>query len=125
LLFTQQGTKQMADKFKLIMAVALAVAALAGFYIFNEQQQVVRVLGLLLGLGVAAFLASRSELGGNAVAFSRGAIVEIRKVVWPTRKETINTTLLVMAMVVLVGIILWVFDMFLAWGIQLLTGQGG
>ncbi len=115
----------MADKVKLIIAVAIAVAALAGFYIFEEQQQVVRVLGLLLGLGVAAFVASRSEAGASALAFSRGAIVEINKVVWPTRKETVNTTLLVMAMVVLVGIILWVFDMFLSWGIQLLTGQGG
>jgi len=65
------------------------------------------------------------EAGGHAVAFGRGAVIEIRKVVWPTRKETVNTTLLVMAMVVLVGIILWVFDMFLSWGIQLLTGQGG
>ena len=114
----------MADKIKLIIAIALAVAALAGFYIFDEQQQIVRVLGLLIGFGVAAFVASRSEAGASAIAFSRGAIIEIRKVVWPTRKETINTTLLVMAMVVVVGIILWVFDMFLAWGIQLLTGQG-
>jgi preprotein translocase subunit SecE len=115
----------MADKIKLIMAIAIAVAALVGFYLFQEQQQVVRVFGLLLGLGVAVFVASRSEMGSQAVAFSRGAVIEIRKVVWPTRKETVNTTLLVMAMVILVGIILWVFDMFLAWGIQLLTGQGG
>jgi preprotein translocase subunit SecE len=115
----------MADKIKLIIAIALAVLAFVGFYILDEQQQVVRVLGLLMGLGVAAFVASRTESGRHAVAFSRGSIIEIQKVVWPTRKETINTTLLVMAMVVLVGIILWVFDMFLAWGIQLLTGQGG
>jgi preprotein translocase subunit SecE len=115
----------MADKIKLIIALAIAVAAFAGFYILEEQQQVVRVLALLIGLGVAAFVASRSEVGAQAVAYSRGAVIEIRKVVWPTRKETINTTMLVMVMVVIVGIILWVFDMFLAWGIQLLTGQGG
>lgn len=115
----------MADKIKLIIAIAIAVAAFAGFYLLAEQQQVVRVLVLLAGLAVAAFVASRSEVGAQTLAFGRGAIVEVRKVVWPTRKETVNTTLLVMAMVVLVGIILWVFDMFLAWGIQLLTGQGG
>ena len=114
----------MADKIKLVIAFALAVAALGGFYYFDEQQQVVRVLGLLIGLGVAAFIASRTEVGGHAVAFTRGAVIEIRKVVWPTRKETVNTTLLVMVMVVVVGIILWVFDMFLSWGIQYLTGQG-
>ena len=115
----------MADKLKLIIALALAVAAIAGFYIFDEQQQIVRVLGLLVGLGVAFFVASLSEMGASAIAFSRGAVVEIRKVVWPTPKETVNTTMLVLVMVVIVGIILWVFDMFLAWGIQLLTGQGG
>ena len=114
----------MADKIKLIIAFAIAVAALAGFYILEDQPQVVRVLGLLVGLGIAAFVASRSEAGAAALAFSRGAIVEIRKVVWPTPKETVNTTIMVMVMVVIVGIILWVFDMFLAWGIQLLTGQG-
>ena len=114
----------MADKIKLIMAIAIAVAAFAGFYAFEDQQQLVRVIGLLIGLGVSAFIASRSEPGSHAVAFGRGAVIEIRKVVWPTRKETVNTTLLVMAMVLLVGIILWVFDMFLSWGIQLLTGQG-
>ncbi len=115
----------MADKVKLIIALAIAIAAFAGFYLLEEQPQVVRVLGLLLGLGVATFVAAKTELGAEALAYSRGAVVEVRKVVWPTRKETVNTTLLVMAMVVLVGIILWVFDMFLAWGIQLLTGQGG
>lgn len=115
----------MADKLKLIIALALTVVALVGFYAFDEQQQVVRVIGLLIGLAAAAFVAARSEAGAHAVAFSRGAIVEVRKVVWPTRKETINTTLLVMVMVVIVGVVLWVFDMFLAWGIQLLTGQGG
>ena len=115
----------MADKLKLIIALALTVAAIAGFYIFDEQQQIVRVLGLLVGLGVAAYVASLSEMGAGAIAFSRGAVVEIRKVVWPTPKETVNTTMLVMVMVVIVGIVLWVFDMFLAWGIQLLTGQGG
>lgn len=115
----------MADKLKLMIALTLVVAALVGFYALEEQPQVVRVLGLLFGFGVAAFVASKTESGATAVAFSRGAIVEVRKVVWPTRKETVNTTMLVMVMVIIVGIILWVFDMFLAWGIQLLTGQGG
>lgn len=115
----------MADKIKLLVAVLVLIGALAAFYIFSEQALVWRVLGLLLGVAVAGFIASRSTAGASAIAFTRGAIVEVRKVVWPTRKETVQTTMMVMAMVVLVGIILWVFDWFLAWGVELLTGQGG
>ncbi len=115
----------MADKIKLLVAVLVLIGALAAFYIFSEQALVWRVLGLLLGVAVAGFIASRSTVGAGAIAFTRGSIVEVRKVVWPTRKETVQTTMMVMAMVVLVGIILWVFDWFLAWGVELLTGQGG
>jgi preprotein translocase subunit SecE len=94
------------------------------FYAFSELALVFRVLGLLVAVAVAGFIAAQSEVGRNAVAFTRGAVVEVRKVVWPTRKETVQTTMMVMAMVVLVGIILWVFDWILTWGVQLLTGQG-
>ena len=104
----------MADKLKLIIAVVLAVAALAGFYAFDEQQQVVRVLGLLIGLAGAAFVASRSEAGANVVAFGRGAIVEVRKVVWPTRQETTQTTIVVLVVVFVVALILWLLD----WGLN-------
>ncbi|MDH5785446.1 MAG: preprotein translocase subunit SecE [Chromatiales bacterium] len=117
----------MADKIKLIIALAIAIAALVGYYTLGDSvpSEPVRVLGMLFGLGVATFVATLSEPGANALAYSRGAIVEVRKVVWPTRKETVNTTLLVMAMVIMVGIILWLFDSLLGWGIQLMTGQGG
>ena len=50
---------------------------------------------------------------------------EVRKVVWPTRDETLRTTLLVFAMVIMVGFVLWLLDMFLFWGVRVLTGQGG
>jgi preprotein translocase subunit SecE len=115
----------MADKIKLLIAALVLAGALAAFYIFSEYALVWRVLGMLLGVAVAGLIAARSTAGSNAIAFIRGSIVEVRKVVWPTRKETVQTTMMVMAMVVLVGIILWVFDWFLAWGIELLTGQGG
>ena len=54
----------------------------------------------------------------------RESKAEVRKVVWPTRQETVQTTLLVIAMVVLVGIMLWLMDMFLRWAVMILTGQG-
>ncbi|MGM0594044.1 MAG: preprotein translocase subunit SecE [Pseudomonadota bacterium] len=114
----------MADKIKLLVAALVLGAAFVAFYAFSDVATVFRVLGLLIAVIVAGFIASKSEVGKTTVGYTRGAVVEIRKVVWPTRKETVQTTILVMAMVVLVGIILWVFDWILASGVQLLTGQG-
>lgn len=115
----------MADKVKLLIAGLVLVAALVGFYIFADQSLLFRVLGLLVAVTVSLAIASKTEMGAGVITFGRGAIVESRKVVWPSRKETVQTTLMVLAMVVLVGIILWMFDMFLAWAVKLLTGQGG
>ena len=115
----------MADKIKLLIAGLLIATAVALFYVYSDQSLLFRVLGLLVMVAIAAAVASRTEIGATTLSYSRGAMVEVRKVVWPTRKETLQTTLMVMAMVVLVGIILWFFDMFLAWAVKLLTGQGG
>lgn len=114
----------MADKLKLLAAALILAGAVVGFYLFSDQALVVRVLGLLVAAGIAAAVAIRSEPGAKAWEFGRGALIEVRKVVWPSRKETTQTTLVVMAMVILVGIILWVFDLFLSWAVQFLTGQG-
>ncbi|MBF0471875.1 MAG: preprotein translocase subunit SecE [Gammaproteobacteria bacterium] len=112
------------DRLKLALAAAIVATAIGGFYIFAEQSLLLRVVALLALTGVAMAIAVRTEVGRNAWNFSRGALIEIRKVVWPTRQETVQTTLMVMAAVLVLGIILWIFDMFLAWGITLLTGQG-
>jgi len=114
----------MADKIKLLVAALVLGGAFVAFYTFSDIEVVFRVLGLLVAVAIAGFIAAKTTLGGNAVAFTRGSIVEVRKVVWPTRKETVQTTLMVMAMVVVVGLIMWMFDAMLAWGVQLLTGQG-
>lgn len=66
-----------------------------------------------------------TELGQRIWGFAIESRQEIRKVVWPTRDETIRTTLLVFAMVFIVGFVLWLLDMFLFWGVRVLTGQGG
>jgi preprotein translocase subunit SecE len=66
-----------------------------------------------------------TELGRTVWGFALESRQEVRKVVWPTREETMRTTLLVFAMVFIVGLILWLLDMFLFWGVRFLTGQGG
>lgn len=114
----------MGDKIKLAVALAIAIAAVAGFYVFADQSLLLRVVSLLVAVIVAGAIAVQTESGRNVWSFGRGATVEIRKVVWPSRKETVQTTLMVLVMVVIVGIILWIFDIFVAWGVGYLTGQG-
>jgi len=113
------------DSLKLGIAVLLLAAGIVAFYRFDDQLLVVRVLALLAVAGVSIFIAAQSRTGRSIVGFIKGAQVEVRKVVWPTRAETAQTTLAVMLMVLLVGIFLWLLDMFLLWAIQILTGQGG
>jgi preprotein translocase subunit SecE len=112
------------DSLKLGIAVAMLAGAIIAFYRFDDQLLVLRVLGLLAVAGVSMLIAAQSSTGKNIIGFIRGAQTEVRKVVWPTRAETVQTTLAVILMVFLVGIFLWLLDMILLWAIQLLTGQG-
>jgi preprotein translocase subunit SecE len=113
------------DSLKLGIAIALLAGAIVAFYRFDEHLLVLRVLGLLVVAGISVLIAAQSSAGKNIIGFIKGAQTEVRKVVWPTRAETVQTTLAVILMVFLVGIFLWLLDMILLWAIQLLTGQGG
>lgn len=113
------------DKIKLIGAAALIVAGLTLFYLFSEQSLLYRVLGLLALAGVAVFVAYQTSRGKNAAAFFRDARIEVRKVIWPTRAETMQTTLIVLVIVVIMGVFLWLLDWVLAGAFQLVTGIGG
>ena len=112
------------DSLKLGIAVVLLAGAIIAFYRFDSQLLVLRVLGLLAVAGISVFIGAQSRTGKNIIGFIKGAQTEVRKVVWPTRAETVQTTLAVVLMVFLVGIFLWLLDMILLWAIQLLTGQG-
>ena len=112
------------DTLKLGAAVLLLAVSILAFYRFDDQLLVVRVLGLLAATGISVFIAAQSSTGKSIISFIGGAKAEVRKVVWPTRAETMQTTLAVILMVFLVGVFLWLLDMVLLWGIQLLTGQG-
>jgi preprotein translocase subunit SecE len=111
------------DTLKLAAAGALILIALVAFYLFaNQLILVVRVVGLLIAVGAAVAIALKTEPGAETLEFIRGARSELRKVVWPTRAETTQTTLIVLAMVILMGILLWLFDMLLLWLVRLVTG---
>jgi len=113
------------DNLKLGAAILLLVGAIYAFYHFEEQLLVVRVLGLLAVAGIAVFIAAQSSTGKSIMGFISGAQSEVRRVVWPTRAETTQTTLAVLVIVLIMGILLWLFDMVLLAAIQALTGQGG
>lgn len=113
------------DVVKQVFSVVFVVAGVAAFYYFSEVSLLYRVLGLVaVSLFVVGMMLT-TGVGRNAWGFVLESRQEVRKVVWPTRDETFRTTLLVFAMVFIVGLILWLLDMFLFWGVRLLTGQGG
>jgi preprotein translocase subunit SecE len=104
-----------ADKAKLAAAVALVIAAVAGFYLLGKQGQVVQWGALLVGLAAAFVMFMTSEPGKEFVAFGRDSWKEVRKVVWPARKETVQMTLYVIAFSVVTALFLWLTDKTLEW----------
>lgn len=114
----------MTEKIKLALAVLLVAAGLGAFYLLAEQAMVLRVLAVLAGVGAAVAMMLTTQPGRTALEFSREAVAEARKVVWPTRKETIQTTGAVFALVLVMGIFLWIVDVGFMWAVQLLMGRG-
>ncbi|MEJ1298088.1 MAG: preprotein translocase subunit SecE [Candidatus Sedimenticola sp. (ex Thyasira tokunagai)] len=110
------------DTAKLLLAVLLLVAGIGVFYYFEESSLLFRVLGLLVVAGIAVAVALQSVPGRQVWAFASASRTEVRKVVWPSRQETIQTTLIVFAMVLVMGIVLWLFDMMLMSIVRSVTG---
>ena len=119
-----ESTSSGLDTVKLILAVAMLIAGIVGFYHFADKPLVYRVLGLLAAGLTGVGLTLATAIGRTFTSFLVESRVEVRKVVWPTRQETVQSTLVVVALVFLVGLILWTLDAGLFWGISLLTGQG-
>jgi len=113
------------DTMKLVAAAAVVVGGIVAYYYYAELPVVVRALGVLISLGAAAVILLQSTQGRALWKFINSSRVELRKVVWPTREETIQTTIAVMIFTVIMGLFFWFLDMFLLWLTRLLTGQGG
>lgn len=113
------------DWFKWLLTLALILAGLIGNHYYSEVSMPLRTIGWLTILVVAGFVASRTKKGRWVVEFFRDSRMELRKVIWPTREETMQTTMVVAAMVVILALILWGMDGILVWLIGWLTGQRG
>ncbi|MDB5882229.1 MAG: preprotein translocase subunit SecE [Ramlibacter sp.] len=104
-----------ADKAKLALAVALVIAGVAGFYLLGKQGQVAQWGALVVGLAAAFVVFMTSESGKQFLAFGRDSWKEVKKVVWPTRKEAIQMTLYVVGFSVVMALFLWLTDKTLEW----------
>ncbi|WP_219211528.1 preprotein translocase subunit SecE [Variovorax boronicumulans] len=104
-----------ADKAKLAAAVVLAVGAVVAFYLLARQGSLVQWAVLLVGLAAAVGAFGSSESGRQLWAFGRDAWREVKKVVWPTRKEAIQMTAYVFAFVAVMSVFLWLTDKTLEW----------
>lgn len=107
----------------MIVSLLIVVVFLANYYIDPLQliTTLYKVLVLLGGLVIAGFVFFKSPQGVRLNVFSRETKIELRKVVWPTKDETIKTTGMIMVAVVIVAIFLWIVDAFFTWAVQLLT----
>ena len=106
-----------ADKARLAAAALLVVGALAAFYLLRSQGAVAQWGGLIAGLVLAVVVFFTSDSGKRLIAFGRDSGREIKKVVWPTRKETLQTTTFVFAFAVVMALFLWLTDKTLEWAL--------
>lgn len=117
------------DTVKLVVSLALLIAGIAGFYYFESWNGeavslLLRVVGLLMVVGAAVALALSTLSGKRLLVFMKDSRLEVRKMVWPTRNETIQTTLMVMVIVLVLSIFLWGVDSLLGLAVKSLLGGG-
>jgi preprotein translocase subunit SecE len=113
------------DKIKLGFALLLLIAGIAGFYYLRDSAMVIRVVSVLSGIVLAVIVVWFTSQGKQFYAFSRESSEETRKVVWPNRKETLQTTGIVFAFVLVMAIFLWMVDAGLLLAVRYLMGQEG
>lgn len=123
-----QNTASTASRFDsllLLVAFALIAGGMGAFYYFaNDYNALIRTAGLLGTIAVALAIAYQTELGRTVWSYITGSRQELRKVVWPTRQETVQATLMIAVVVLILALVLWALDSFLLWGVKGLTGRG-
>ena len=114
-----------ADTVKLVVAILLVIAGVAGYYVLGSQAIWVRWLAVVAGIALAAVVIAFSRYGSALKQFMADSRIELRKIVWPNRQETGMTTLVVFVFMLIAGVFFWGLDLALAWATRALTGQGG
>jgi preprotein translocase subunit SecE len=104
--------------------VALAGGIVAFYWFANQVNVTVRVVMVLAALGVSLALAYQTQAGRTMWGYVRGANIEVRKTTWPTRQESLQATLMIAVVVLIVALILWGLDSALLYGVKSVTGRG-
>lgn len=113
----------MADKIKLVVAFMLVTAGIAGFYALRDSSAVVKLVVILVGFLLAVSVVWTTEPGKRLFLFGKGAVAEAKRVVWPSRKETVQTTGVVLLFAVVMALFLWAVDASLLWMVDKLMGR--
>jgi preprotein translocase subunit SecE len=111
------------DTFLMALSVFVLLAGIVAFYWYEEEPLPLRLAMVAAGVAAAAGLAWFSWYGREFRQFAQAARVELRKVVWPERDDTVKTTVVVILFAVAMGVFFWLLDLVLTWLIRLLTGQ--
>ena len=111
------------DTLKIFVAIAILVGSIVAYYYYANESVLIRAVGVLVALAVAVWVAFQSLQGQTLWKFIQGSRIELRKVVWPTREETLQTTGIVLLFAAIMGAFFWLLDLFLLWFTGLLTGS--
>ena len=106
----------------LLMSLLLLLTGIVAFYYFSEIRLFYRVLGLFVILGLSGYIVYQTNFGKTVYTYVLESKIELKKVSWPTKQETTQTAIGVIVIVVIIGILLWLLDMLLAWSIGTLYG---
>jgi preprotein translocase subunit SecE len=117
------GVNSLSDKLKTTSAIVVFTLGIVGFYALDNQPLVLQVLSVLVGLGLSLFIFKQSAKGNELFTFLNSVVLEAKKVVWPTRKETVQMTLVVFVVVVLMAIFLALVDIGFTYIVNLVLGR--
>jgi preprotein translocase subunit SecE len=113
-----------ANTFMLVLAILVVIGGVVGYYLLDGQPDFIRMLAVIGALIVAGFIAYKTQQGRALFEFLKAADLERRKIVWPTRTETLQTTVIIGVVTLIVSFILFGMDLFFSWGVRLLMGGG-
>ena len=119
---TEKNIETRSSKSYLILAIGVLITGMILFYYYSDVRLFYRVVGMISVVIFSAFIAYQSDFGKLVYSYVTDSKVELKKVTWPTKQETTQTTLGVIFVVIVVGILLWLFDMLLGWAIGTLYG---
>ena len=119
---TEKNIESKSNNLILIVSIIVLISGMILFYYYSDVRLFYRVLGMISVVILSGFIGYQSDFGKLVYSYVTDSKVELKKVTWPTKQETTQTTLGVIFVVIIVGILLWLFDMLLGWAIGTLYG---